>query len=248
MSRVDLHVKVLNDRVRQRAINVGLDAIVYAPHFTPWPEIVASARRYSDDQLTVVPAREIFTGSWRDRAHVLALDLTHPVPDFISLEQTMTALRRQDACIVVPHPSFLSMSLSSDAIRRYRADIDAIEVYNPKFLPWHEPRARRLAAAIDRPVYASSYAHLASTVGQVSVDLDTAITDQRDVIEAIRDGAIDGMNIPSRLTRLPYVLGEQAHLVWENTWMKAKRVLSPGLEATHPDSPLYDGWFERIDE
>jgi len=61
--RVDCHVKVLNERVVERAKRAGLDALVYAPHFTRLPEIRERAAAYSDDELLVVPAREVFTGT-----------------------------------------------------------------------------------------------------------------------------------------------------------------------------------------
>ena len=75
--RVDLHVKVLDERVVERAKARGLDALVYAPHFTRLPAIRARAARFSDDDLLVVPAREVFTGSWRDRLPPRALQGRH---------------------------------------------------------------------------------------------------------------------------------------------------------------------------
>ncbi|PSQ55842.1 metal-dependent phosphoesterase, partial [Halobacteriales archaeon SW_12_67_38] len=77
-SRIDAHVKVLDERVVSRAKRYGLDAVVYAPHFVRLPEIRAKARAFSDDDLLVVPGRELFTGSWRNRQHVLAFGLTDP--------------------------------------------------------------------------------------------------------------------------------------------------------------------------
>ncbi|MFW6320736.1 MAG: PHP domain-containing protein, partial [Halohasta sp.] len=56
-----MHTKILTDAVVDRAKRRGLDVLVYAPHFTRLPEIRRRAARYSDDDLLVVPAREIFT-------------------------------------------------------------------------------------------------------------------------------------------------------------------------------------------
>ena len=65
--RVDPHVKVLDERVVARAKRRDIDALVYAPHVTRRPDLAARARRFSDDELLVVPARELFSGSWRNR-------------------------------------------------------------------------------------------------------------------------------------------------------------------------------------
>ena len=141
--RVDPHVKVLNEGVVERAKARGLDAVVYAPHFTRLPRVVARAERFSDDELLVVPAREVFTGNWRNRKHVLAVGLTDPVPDFITLEAAMAAFDRQDAAVLVPHPEFATVSLEAHDIRAHGDRIHGTEVYNPKHFGTHNERARR---------------------------------------------------------------------------------------------------------
>ena len=69
------------------------------------------AERFSDDDLLVVPARELFTGSWRNRKHVLALDLEAPVPDFLTFEGTIAELERQDAVVLAPFVDSLSQEI-----------------------------------------------------------------------------------------------------------------------------------------
>lgn len=241
--RVDTHVKILDDRVRRRAIGRGLDAIVYAPHFTQWPDIVERANRFSDDRLTVVPGREIFTGTWQNRKHILAIGLSRPVPDFIDLGAAMEELREQEACVIVPHPGYLSISMSPADLRTYRSDIDAVEVYNPKFLPWHGPRARKLASAIEKTPVVSSYAHLASSVGTATIGIDRAINQSSDLIEAIKTDAISVVDIPPFRRRWRSSLGELMHLVWENTVKKARHKVRGETVATHPSVALYDGRF-----
>jgi len=79
-TRVDLHVKVLDDAVVRRAKAAGVEVLVYAPHFTRLPDIRDRAREFSDEDLLVVPGREVFTGSYRDRKHVLAVGLSRASP------------------------------------------------------------------------------------------------------------------------------------------------------------------------
>lgn len=243
---VDLHVKVISDRVVERAKRRGFDALVYAPHFTPLPEIERRAARYSDAELTVIPAREVFTGRWTNRKHVLALDLDEPVPDYISLAGAMDELARQDAIVLVPHPDFATVSLGPDEIRRYRDRIDAVEVFNPKHLPPHNRRARALAAELDLPPYTSSYAHLTRSVGLSRTVFERSIDDERDLLQALRTGADRRIEHAESVRRWVGTATELAHLGWENTWKKGRRLLGPGIEPTHPSASLYDGRFDSV--
>ncbi|MCU4739877.1 PHP domain-containing protein [Halobacteria archaeon AArc-m2/3/4] len=246
--RVDLHVKVLTDRVVERAIAAGLDAIVYAPHFTRLPEIRARAERYSSDELLVIPAREVFTGSWRERKHVLAIGLADRVPDFISLEAAMAEFERQDAAVLAPHPEFLNVSLTESDLRHYRDTVDAVEIYNPKHLPSHNRRAREIAKLFEYPPFTSSYAHLPGTVGvsYTAFDADLGIDSADDLVTALREGAARRVIYDTGFTRWKTTARELGHLCWENSWEKVDRLFLQGIEATHPHHIAYDGKFDDV--
>ena len=155
-THVDPHVKVLNERVADRAKARGLDALVYAPHFTRLPEIRARAERFSDDDLLVVPGREVFTGTWRNRQHIIGIGLSDPIPDFISLPGALAAFDRQDAAVLVPHPSFLHVSLDRDAVTQHVDAIHAVETHNFKTLPGQHPNARMLSRDPGLPPFGPS--------------------------------------------------------------------------------------------
>lgn len=246
MSRIDLHVKVLDMHVVDRARRRGLDGIVFAPHFTRLPEIQQIAAEHSDDTVRVFPAREIFTGPWWTRRHLLAIGLTEPVPDFLPLGVTFDELERQNATVLVPHPTFFSISLTAEENRAHRDRIDAIEVLNPKHLPQHTRRARALAVELDVPAFGSSYAHLPGTVGEMWTEFSAPVEDLDALTSAIRDGGIDRIDRrrgPAHLTRR--VL-EFSHLGWENSWQKFDRTVLGDREATHPENPAYPDRFREI--
>ncbi len=245
-TRVDCHVKLLDERVVDRAISAGLDVLVYAPHFTPLPEVRATAARYTTDELLVVPAREVFTGTWRNRKHVLALGLEEPVPDYIPLAAAMAEFERQQATVLVPHPTFLTVSLSPADCRQYESIIDALEVFNPKHLPVHNTRARRLVDGLDCHRFTSSYAHLARTVGVAHTAFDARIDSEAALCRAIADGVTRRIVRASGTRRLQTSATELAHLAYENTWQKFDRVVRSGTEPTHPSQPVYDGRFEEV--
>lgn len=245
-TRVDPHVKILDESVVARAKDRGLDVLVYAPHFTRLPTARRRAKRLSDDELLIVPAREIFTGTWRNRKHVLALGLEEPVPDFITLEGAMEELLAQEAVILAPHPGFLTVSLTATDLRAYRGAIDAIEIYNPKGFTGHNERAVEMAQTDRFDVFGSSYAHLKPTVGEVWTTFEREIQSESDLLQAFRDGA--DREVRRRADQIHEIrcLREFAHLGWENTWKKFERTLLSGMEPTHPRHIAYDGEFDDI--
>lgn len=240
-----MHVKILDESVVQRAKSRGLDALVYAPHFTQLSTIEGEAERFSDDELTIVPAREVFTGPWHDRRHVLAFDLDDPIPDFITLEGAMAELDRQDAAVLVPHPDFLTVSLDREHVDRYSDIIDAVEVYNPKHLPWDNRSAQAIARSTDLPAFSSSYAHLHRTVGEAWTTFDRPIESASDLAAAVARG--DGEPYHrSGIDHQVRCLTEFAHLGYENTVEKIDRVLRSGMEPTHPGHVTYAGRFDDV--
>jgi predicted metal-dependent phosphoesterase TrpH len=245
-TRVDLHVKILTGGVVRRAKARGLDALVYAPHFRRLPDARDRAAQFSDDDLAVIPAREVFTGSWRDRKHVLAIGLTDPVPDFITLAGAMAELARQDAAILAPHPAFLTVSLGPADLRRHRDRIHAVETYNPKHWPRHNRRARRLREESDLPAFASSYAHLEGTVGEVWTAFPDADPTESGIVGAIQDGTLGTLGRRRGVAHGARRALEFAHLGAENTWEKFDRVVLSGMEDTHPAHPAYEGRFDDV--
>ncbi|AHF99790.1 metal-dependent phosphoesterase [Halostagnicola larsenii XH-48] len=242
--RVDCHVKVLNRDVVANARAAGLDAIIYAPHFTRLPEIRRRAEVYSSEDLLVIPAREVFTGSWKNRKHVLALGLSDPVPDFISLEAAMAEFERQDATVLIPHPEFLTVSLGEDDIRAYEGTIDALEIYNPKHLPRDNRRAREISESYSIPPFTSSYAHVASTVGAAYTAFDGDFETESDVLAALENRAGRRVVHTDGPQRWATTAKELAHLGYENTWQKIDRLFLSGQEPTHANHIAYDGRFE----
>ncbi|SFL02992.1 Predicted metal-dependent phosphoesterase TrpH, contains PHP domain [Halogranum rubrum] len=245
-TRVDMHVKTLDEHVVRRAKARGLDVLVYAPHFVRLPDIRATAARYSDDELLVVPAREVFTGSWRDRRHLLAIGLTDPVPDFITLDGALREFDRQDAAVVVPHPELMNVSMRHEDVAMNRDAIDAVEIYNAKCQPYQNRRGQRIANTLDMPCFGSSYAHLRGTVGEAWTQFDTAVDDESDLVDALQ------ANVSRRVLHRPGLshrlrsLVEFSHLGFENSWGKFDRLLLSGMEPTHPMQVAYDGRFDDV--
>jgi predicted metal-dependent phosphoesterase TrpH len=244
--RVDAHVKVLDGRVVERAKERDLDALVYAPHFTRLPEIEARAERFSDDELLVVPGREVFTGDWRNRKHVLAVGLSEPIPDFISLEAAMAEFERQDAAVLAPHPAFATVSLEAHDLRAHGERIHAVEVYNPKHWSNHNDWARDLAREFGLPAFGSSYAHLRGTVGEVWTTFEERFETAEDLVAALKRGAPRRVYHRDGAGHRLRCAAEFGHLFYENSWKKLDRLFLSGTEPTHPHHIAYDGQFDDV--
>jgi len=244
--RLDAHVKILDERVVERAKTRGLDGLVYAPHFTRLPDARARAERLSDDELLIVPGREVFTGDWRNRKHVLAVGLSDPVPDFITLEGAMAEFERQEAAVLAPHPGFATVSLEAHDLRAHHDRIHGIEVYNPKYVRTHADRARELASEFGIPAFGSSYAHLRGTVGEVWTEFDRTIETGADLVSALREGAPRSVYHRRGPRHRLRCAAEFSHLFYENTWGKMDRLFLSGTEPTHPDHIAYGGRFDDV--
>jgi len=245
-TRVDMHTKLLDERVVARAKQREIDVLVYAPHFRRLPAINERAAAYSDSELLVVPAREVFTGDWNNRRHLLVIGLDEPVADFITFEGAMAEFERQDAAVVVPHPAFMNVSLTHPEIRAHANRIDAIETYCAKLFPAQNRRSQRIAAALGIPAFGSSYAHLPKTVGEAWTQFDRDITSTADLVDALKNGADRQVIHRSGLAHRGRRLLEYAHLGYENSWKKIDRLLLSGNEPTHPRNLIYEGRFDDV--
>ncbi len=244
--RLDAHVKILDEQIVERAKARGLDALVYAPHFARLPEIRSRAERFSDPELLVVPGREVFTGDWRNRKHVLAVGLSDPVPDFITLEGAIAEFERQEAAVLAPHPEFATVSLEAHDIRAHRDRIHGLEVYNPKYFETHRERARELVSEFELPAFGSSYAHLRGTVGEVWTAFEEPLETEAEVVEALRDGSPRRVYHRDGAEHRLRCAAEFGHLFYENSWGKLDRLFLSGTEPTHPGHIAYDGRFDGV--
>lgn len=245
-TRVDMHVKALSDSVVDRAAARGIDVLVYAPHFTRLPEIKAEADAYSDSEVTVVPARELFTGDWANRRHLLAIGLDDPIPDFITFEAALAECERQGASVVVPHPGFANVSLTEAEIRANADRLDAVETYCAKLFGYQNRRGQRVADELPIPGFGSSYSHLARTVGEAWTTFDREIDSTEGLVDALQTRAPRETMHRSDLTHRSHQLLEYVHLGYENSWKKIDRLLLSGDEPTHPRNVIYEGRFDDV--
>jgi len=149
-------------------------------------------------------------------------------------EGALAAFERQGAAVLVPHPEFLTLSMTERDIETYADRVDAVEVYNPKHWPWDDRRAREIARESGLQTYISSYAHLTPTIGEAWVEFDRPIDSAAGLVDALRSGAPRRMYHRDGVGHVLKRRIEFAHLGWENSYEKFERVVVNGDEPTHP--------------
>lgn len=178
----------------QQAESVGLDAIAITDH----DEFEESLRavEIAPEGLTVIPGMEVSSSA----GHVLALNITEPVPPGLSFEETIAAIHDQGGTSIVPHPFQKSRSgvlanISKDELLA----ADAIEVYNSRLITGRSNRqAERFAKSRNLPMTAGSDAHICEMVGQAVTKVDPVDRTPESILEEIRAGrtTVEGKRTP----------------------------------------------------
>lgn len=145
----------------------GLKAIAITDHNT-----IAGALEVASlapEDLHVIVGEEIKTRE----GEIIGLYLTSEIPRELSAEETIAEIRKQGGLVYVPHPfDPLHLTPPYELLARNAADIDIIEVYNPRitFTSFNE-KAKRLARKYDIPGGAGSDCHVIQGVGTAMLSL-----------------------------------------------------------------------------
>ena len=167
------------------ARSVGLGAVAITDHNEISGAIEARERA---DGIKVIVAEEVKTA---DQGEVIGLFLGERIPRGMTLHETIAEIRRQGGLVYVPHP-FDRMHAVPDYehLLGVVADLDAIEVFNPRvaFSAFNEEAARfagkyRIAAG------AGSDSHVAQGLGSVMIRMRD-FDGPEEFLESLRDADI----------------------------------------------------------
>jgi len=186
--KIDLHVHTLYSKDASTTLQEvvtyskkrGLDGVAITDHGT----LRGALKLAKEKTITVIPGMEIDT----PQGHVLALNITAPIPSKLSLPETVQRIHDSGGIAVAAHPTvFFKLGIS----RRVASvsNFDAVEVINSAAFPFFLSTYmnRKLAEKLDLPQTAGSDAHQSVEIGTAYtvIDADTYIDD---IIEAIRKG------------------------------------------------------------
>ena len=145
----------------------GLGAIAVTDH-NEISGALAARERAAEFGVRVIVGEEVKTAH---QGEVIGLFLEERIPRGMTLEETITEIRRQGGLVYVPHPFDRMHSVPDyEHLLAVVEDVDAIEVFNPRIaLPAYNEEAVRFAAKYRIPGGAGSDSHVAQGLGSVRI-------------------------------------------------------------------------------
>jgi predicted metal-dependent phosphoesterase TrpH len=144
--------------------------------------------REKADGIKVIVAEEVKTA---DQGEVIGLFIEEKIPRGMTLAETIAEIRRQGGIVYVPHPFDRMHSVPDyEHMLAVVADIDAIEVFNPRIaLPAFNEEAVRFAGKYRIVGGAGSDSHVAQGLGSVRISMRD-FDGPEEFLESLRDADI----------------------------------------------------------
>ena len=177
----------------------GLGAIAVTDHNEISGALAAREQAQEMDAgVKVIVGEEVKTA---DQGEVIGLFIEELIPRGMTLQETIAEIRRQGGLVYVPHPFDRLHSVPDyEHLLQIVADVDAIEVFNPRVaIGAFNEEAARFAAKYRIAAGAGSDSHVAQGLGSVRIrmrDFDGAA----EFLQSLRDA-----EIVTRPTSLLYV-------------------------------------------
>ena len=178
-------VDVLLATARER----GLGAIAVTDHNVIGGALAARAKA-AEYGVKVIVGEEVKTA---EQGEVIGLFIEEQIPRGMTLEETIAEIRRQGGLVYVPHPFDRLHSVPDyEHLLKVVADVDAIEVFNPRIaIPAYNEEAVRFAAKYRIVGGAGSDAHVAQGLGAVRIRMRD-FDGPEEFLESLRDADIIG--------------------------------------------------------
>ncbi len=179
----------------QTAVEQGLGAIAITDHNEVSGALEAQAKAAG---IKIIVAEEVKTAS---QGEVIGLFITEKIPRGLSLAETVAEIKRQGGLVYVPHPFDRMHSVPDyEHLLTILADVDAIEVYNPRVaIGSFNEEAARFAAKYRIVAGAGSDSHVAAGLGSVRIRMRD-FDGPEEFLESLRDA-----DIVTKPTSLLYV-------------------------------------------
>jgi glycosyltransferase involved in cell wall biosynthesis len=167
----------------------GLGAIAVTDHNEISGALDARAKA-ADYGVKVIVGEEVKTG---EQGEVIGLFIEELIPRGMTLEETIAEIRRQGGLVYVPHPfDRLHFVPDYEHLLQVVADVDAIEVFNPRIaIPAFNEEAVRFAGKYRIIGGAGSDSHVAQGLGSVRIRMRD-FDGPEEFLESLRDADILG--------------------------------------------------------
>ena len=159
----------------------GLDGIAVTDHDTT----SGALRLMKQKHFLVIPGIEISSL----QGHVLALNVTQPIPPELSLPETVEKIHQFGGIAVIAHPTAVLKTGLGHTLISSASNLDAVEVINTAAFPFFLTTylSRRLAQRLKLPQTAGSDAHHPDEIGN-AYTLINADSNRDDVTDAVKKG------------------------------------------------------------
>jgi len=174
------------EKIINRCLEIGINCIAVADHGT----IEGALKMQSLAPFTVIVAEEILT----PHGEIMGMFLKEGIPSGLSVEQTLSHIKAQDALVCVPHPFdiFRQSALRSKTIEKIASQIDIMEVFNSRYLLLRSSvKAQTFTEKYSIPKSAGSDAHTLSEIGNAYVEMPE-FSGRDDFLQALGRGKIYG--------------------------------------------------------
>ncbi len=169
-----------------RAVYLGLSAIAVSDHNTFRGSAIAieSAKKL-DLNITVIPANEVRT----IRGDVLVLCERIPYEEPPKIPNELHEWAISNNCITIAaHPFHIGRKSVGRYLKNNPKDFDAIEVWNPRGIPFLNKPAMKLAEKYFKPKTSGSDAHVLQELGTSPTKIESNECDLYSILDAIRKG------------------------------------------------------------
>jgi len=174
------------EQLINRCLETSINCIAIADHGTAEGAI----KLKSMAPFPVIVAEEILT----PHGEIMGMFLKEGIPSGLSVEQTISRIKAQDALVCIPHPfdRLRHSGLNSNIIEEIAGQVDIIEVFNARSLT-HQPstKAQMFAEKYDILGSAGSDAHTIYEIGNAYVEMPE-FNGKDDFLQALAKGKISG--------------------------------------------------------
>ena len=174
------------DKLINRCLELGINCVAIADHGTT----EGALKLKSLAPFSVIVAEEILT----PHGEIMGMFLKETIPSHLSVLETISQIKAQDGLVCIPHPfdRFRASALDSGVIEELIDQIDIIEVFNARAIPFQNlTKAYVFAQKHAITQSAGSDAHTVNEVGNAYIEMPE-FNSRDDFLQALAKGKVCG--------------------------------------------------------
>jgi len=174
------------DKIVECCLELGINCAAIADHGT----IEGALKLKEIAPFTVIIAEEILTPD----GEIMGMFLEESIPSGISVSEAISRIRAQNGLVCIPHPFdiFRPSALGGKILKNIADQVDIIEIFNARTLPFQsQNKARLFAENYDLIKSAGSDAHTLPEIGNAYVEMPE-FNHRDDYLQALVKGNIHG--------------------------------------------------------